>query len=215
MYKNLRSITIHVHAYHSMLWSSYFSNETYGSLSLSLSLGRPRYSDNSWNKTLMKILLADVVSSSLSLMTSRTWTKQKPSLTLHRFKQIQLSLFLYPPKKRLEIYWNSLVVVQLKSFTKCNYTASTGTFVQFHCTYKFRTEVDTFFFKKGWVTSHEMASVWSRWEKNLATFLSLLVSSLWIVSYCSLNMFWNGSMYFLSIIQNLWKKSSTSLFKKF
>lgn len=145
MYKNLKSITKHVHAYHSMLWSSYFSNETYGSLSLSLSLGRPRYSDNSWNKTLMKILLADVVSSSLSLMTSRTWTKQKPSLTLHRFKQIQLSL---SPKKEMEIYWNSLVVVQLKSFTKCNYTASTGTFVQFHCAYKFCTEVDTFFLKK-------------------------------------------------------------------
>lgn len=198
-----------------MLWSSYFSNETYGSLSLSLSLGRPRYSDNSWNKTLMKILLADVVSSSLSLMTSRTWNKTKAFFNTSQIQANTVKSIPFPPKKRLEIYWNSLVVVQLKSLTKCNYTASTGTFVQFHCTYKFRTEVDTFFFKKGWVTSHEMASVWSRWEKNLATFLSLLVSSLWIVSYCSLNMFWNGSMYFLSIIQNLWKTSSTSPFKKF
>lgn len=139
----MKSITIHVHAFQSMLWSSYFSNETYGSLSLSLSLGRPRYSDNSWNKTLMKILLADVVSSSLSLMTSRTWNKTK---AFFNTSQIQANTVKsIPKKKRLEIYWNSLVVVQLKSFTKCNYTASTGTFVQFHCAYKFCTEVDTFF----------------------------------------------------------------------
>lgn len=148
MYKNLKSITIHVHAYHSMLWSSYFSNETYGSLSLSLSLGRPRYSDNSWNKTLMKILLADVVSSSLSLMTSRTWNKTRTFFNTSQIQANTVKSIPLPPQKEIGDLLKFLVVVQLKSLTKCNYTASTGTFVQFHCAYKFRTEVDTFFLKK-------------------------------------------------------------------
>lgn len=54
------------------------------------------------------------------------------------------------------------------------------------------------------LTPQDIASVCNKCAKNLATFLNLLVSRRWMVSYCSLNISWKGSIYFLSIIQNLW-----------
>lgn len=49
------------------------SQSTYSSFNLAFSLGRPMYSHSSWKKILTKILLDDVVVSSLSFMHSRTW----------------------------------------------------------------------------------------------------------------------------------------------
>jgi hypothetical protein len=45
---------------------------TYSSFNLALSLGRPIYSHSSWKNILTKILLDDVVVSSLSFIHSRT-----------------------------------------------------------------------------------------------------------------------------------------------
>ena len=56
---------------------------TYGSFNRSLSFGSPMYSESSWKRILMKILLADVVSSSFNLMQIITWINMKSFIKVY------------------------------------------------------------------------------------------------------------------------------------
>lgn len=69
------------------------------SFNLAFRFGSPIYSLSSWKNILTKILLEDVVVSSLSIIHSRTWKcSGKKKIKTHKWKKVRSNLTLKPPE---------------------------------------------------------------------------------------------------------------------